>query len=299
MTVEVANTLDQLNPSYPRDVDLIKEGAKHVRLIKQVLKTTFPNVNKVVTMSADKMNNLDKTFSATNANGDVTINGSVTMAANKTMNCGGNRLQNVSNPAAAQDAVTLAYLQSATTRGMAWPVGSVYFTMSNQNPAQLLGVGTWVRIAAGRYVVGQGSDSDGRDSINFPNVGKTPGFYKTQLVTGNIPHHTHPAGDLGTAAAGNHTHPYRDRYYAEHDRSVNQAPYREQMPNGGNYNGKYGSNGTDRDNDVFLFYDTNTSAAGNHQHAVVGNTGGVNGGGGARFDTYDPGFAMYIWQRTA
>lgn len=294
MTVEVANTLDQLNPSYPRDVDLIKEGAKHVRLIKQVLKTTFPNINKVVTMSADKVNNLDKTFSATNTNGDITINGAITMAANKALMMGKNRLQDVSNPIAQQDAVTLNYLQSAAARGQAWPVGSVYFTMVNQNPAQLLGVGTWVRIAAGRYIVGQGSDSDGRDSINFPNVGKTPGFYKTQLVEGNLPSHSHRVVGQ-TQAAGNHTHPYRDRYYVEANTTVWSLPYIEPMPGG--YNRNLGSKGSDNDNDRFLYIDTNTAAAGNHQHGIDFQS--QPAGGNARFDTYDPGFAMYIWQRTA
>lgn len=296
MSVEVANTIDQLNPSFPRNVDLIKEGDDHLRLIKQVLKTTLPNINKVVTISADKLNNLDKTFSATNANGDVTINGSVTMAANKTMNCGGNRLQNVSNPAAPQDAVTLAYAQSAAFRGQAWPVGSVYFTMSNQRPEQLLGVGTWVRIAAGRYIVGQGSDSDGRDSINFPNPGKTPGFYKSALVEGNLPPHSHRVVGQ-TQAAGNHTHPYRDRYYVEAETTLWRYPYREAIPGGTGYNGGAGSKGTDNDNDRWLYYDTNTSAAGNHQHGIDFQS--QNTGGGARFDTYSPGFALYIWQRTA
>ncbi len=38
-----------------------------------------------------------------------------------------------------------------------YPIGSIYLTVSNDNPATLLGVGTWTKVASGRVL--QGSDS--------------------------------------------------------------------------------------------------------------------------------------------
>lgn len=39
-----------------------------------------------------------------------------------------------------------------------YPIGSIYLTVSNDNPATLLGVGTWTKVASGRVL--QGSDSN-------------------------------------------------------------------------------------------------------------------------------------------
>lgn len=39
-----------------------------------------------------------------------------------------------------------------------YPIGSIYLTVSNDNPATLLGIGTWTKVASGRVL--QGSDSN-------------------------------------------------------------------------------------------------------------------------------------------
>lgn len=39
-----------------------------------------------------------------------------------------------------------------------YPIGSIYLTVSNDNPATLLGLGTWQKVASGRVL--QGSDND-------------------------------------------------------------------------------------------------------------------------------------------
>lgn len=58
MTVENAKYLNQLNPSYPSDGDLILEGDDHIRLIKEVLSNTFTNIDKQVLASSDLLNEL-------------------------------------------------------------------------------------------------------------------------------------------------------------------------------------------------------------------------------------------------
>lgn len=61
-----------------------------------------------------------------------------------------------------------------------------------------------------------------------------------------------------------HSHPYRDRYLAENSSIMGSAPYRETMPF--NYNNKAGSEGgIDNDNNMWLYYDTNTSYYGGYE----------------------------------
>jgi hypothetical protein len=43
MTVESASSISQLNPAYPTGADAKSEGDDHIRLLKNVLKTQFPN----------------------------------------------------------------------------------------------------------------------------------------------------------------------------------------------------------------------------------------------------------------
>lgn len=58
MTVETATYLKHLNPSYPEDGDLIKEGDDHIRLIKKTLRNTFKNIDRQVLLSSEQLNDL-------------------------------------------------------------------------------------------------------------------------------------------------------------------------------------------------------------------------------------------------
>lgn len=59
MTVESASYISQLNTSYPAASDNISEGDDHLRLVKSVLKTQFPNLaTTAVTQSSTQMNKL-------------------------------------------------------------------------------------------------------------------------------------------------------------------------------------------------------------------------------------------------
>ena len=88
----------------------------------------------------------------------------------------------------------------------AWPVGSLFMTFSNTNPATLLGGGTWVQIK-GRYILAadtgytvDGSTTYGAMTKNVPLVSHTHTF-----TTASNGVHTHTVS--GTAASnGAHTH---------------------------------------------------------------------------------------------
>ena len=44
MTIETALYPTQLNAALPPQSDIVREGAGHLRLLKTVVKTTFPNL---------------------------------------------------------------------------------------------------------------------------------------------------------------------------------------------------------------------------------------------------------------
>ena len=59
MTVETASYISQLAPANPAASDNISEGDDHLRLIKTVLKTQFPNLaTTAVTQTSAQMNKL-------------------------------------------------------------------------------------------------------------------------------------------------------------------------------------------------------------------------------------------------
>jgi len=63
-----------------------------------------------------------------------------------------------------------------------YPIGSIYLTVSNDNPATLLGLGTWQKVASGRVLQGADNDHTAGTTIEagLPNitgdVGKNSGI---------------------------------------------------------------------------------------------------------------------------
>ncbi len=67
---------------------------------------------------------------------------------------------------------------SGVTMGQVYPVGAVYLSMVATNPATLLGVGTWLQISSGQFLIGQGS-------APFDVAGNTGGS-STATPTGTV-----------------------------------------------------------------------------------------------------------------
>ena len=88
------------------------------------------------------------------------------------------------NSVMSQKAVTDAILTAQTIFNMIWPVGSIYFSVNNVNPADLFG-GTWIAWGSGRVPVGVDSTQ-----TEFDTVSKTGGN-KT---------HSHPLSGAGGVA---------------------------------------------------------------------------------------------------
>ena len=68
----------------------------------------------------------------------------------------------------------------------AYPVGSIYMSVVETNPAELFG-GTWEAIAPGRVLIGAGEYSS---IVNY-TAGTTGGRIDRILTSSNIPKHTH------------------------------------------------------------------------------------------------------------
>ncbi len=150
-----------------------------------------------------------------------------------------------------------------------WPVGSVYLSVVNTNPATLFGFGTWVAIAAGRAIVG--FDSNDAD---FNAAEKTSGSKTHTLTTGEMPSHTH--------VQNAHTHVQDPHNHVQQVNSLATGGLSGYTPD------------TSSNTGVNSGYSTaNTTAV--NQNATAVNQ---NSGGGAAHNNVQPSIAVYIWKRT-
>jgi microcystin-dependent protein len=64
MGLETAEYISGLVTNWPLSTDKRREGDDHLRLLKQVLKNTFPNLNAEVTATPSQLNNLPENLTA-------------------------------------------------------------------------------------------------------------------------------------------------------------------------------------------------------------------------------------------
>lgn len=84
--------------------------------------------------------------------------------------------------------------KSAISLDQCFPVGSIYLTLSGENPSTLFG-GTWEAIGAGRTLVGAGTGADTMGRVmDFP-LGSEAGEYAHALAVNEMPSHQHGYSD--------------------------------------------------------------------------------------------------------
>ncbi|MGL5965382.1 MAG: phage baseplate protein [Fusobacteriaceae bacterium] len=280
MTVETnARFINELNEAYPRNRDLIKEGDDHIRLMKSVVKNTFPGIDKAITPTADKLNKWDSTFTYTEAT--LNINSDVTVAAKKTIDMGGNAITNVGAPVELDDVMTLRSLQG----NLIWPVGSIYMTVDARNPSEILGFGNWEKFAAGRMIIGSGSTTDAANETRTVVNEAKGGQYAAKLTDKQIPAHSHGVGTLTVADSGAHDHnvDLRVHSYAIVNNNSWTTPRGDLAGENSRFNDILGAK--------------TTAGGGAHGHKLSGDTAVY--GEGKPFDTIPPFIACNIWKRVA
>lgn len=162
----------------------------------------------------------------------------------------------------------------------AWPVGSVFLSVVDTDPATLFGFGTWSQIAGGKFLVGQtASDSD------F-NAAEETGGSKTSAA---LLAHTHTVTDPGH----NHT---QDAH--NHTQNAHQHGMAEGTTDGsGNF--------MDRSNAAAAASALTDAATATNNAATATNQANTTGltvnsaGSGDSFPILPPYLVLYIWKRTA
>ena len=285
MTIETsANFISELNENYPKREDLIKEGDDHLRLIKSVLKNSFPNVDSQVTASSTNINRLTDAITATAAK-NVTFQGSVKFTPGESVNFNTVSPVGLGTPASSTSPITLGYFKTELMK-LIYPVGSIYITTAGSNPSVLLGIGTWEAYAEGRVLMGYGTGTDAHgDSLKVSN-GETGGYYQIKLNVNDLPSHHHEVSINKTISGGNHRHVFcADSNASDGPLSSYDIKKIASNPVGGATGGAY-----------MGFYKTSDE---DHSHtlSVDTNTGSVGGGDGHY--NVQPYVGVKIWRRVS
>lgn len=172
MALESATYVAGLNTANPTAADPIAEGDNHIRLIKAVLKNTFPNLTAAMTADATELNKLDGVTATTAELNKLAGLLSTTAELNRLVGL----TQNVNTIVPAG----VIALWSGSVASI--PAGWVICDGLNGTPD-----------LRDRFVVGAG---------NTYAVAATGG----QNAITQVPAHTHDAGTLVNAAAGGHSH---------------------------------------------------------------------------------------------
>lgn len=158
----------------------------------------------------------------------------------------------------------------------AWPVGSIFVSVSSADPSTVLGGGTWARVAQGRVLVSQ----DGSQT-EFDAVRETGGAKTHTLTSGEMPGHTHAVdhdhASFSSSSDNNHTHAITRKTAVGTSTGVAQG------------GATTASDGT-------------TAAATAHSHTIdvpafAGSSGST--GTGSAHNNLQPYFVVYMWERTA
>ena len=204
MSVEQGNTIADLVVANPLVEDKVHEGPNHFWLIKRVLKNVFPGAggqgfNKPILANEDDLNCIEG-CSTTEPDGVnwrlknfiINIKAALTIIDNR-----------------------LTAIESGGGAGQAaWPVGSIFISYSDQNPAVLLGFGTWTRTAGGRVIVGV---ADGDPDFGVPGIvggskdidlSVSVNTKQTDTVAGHVHTYSSGSGSANTSTAGSHRHDY-------------------------------------------------------------------------------------------
>ncbi|MCP4881866.1 MAG: hypothetical protein GY905_15090, partial [Gammaproteobacteria bacterium] len=74
-------------------------------------------------------------------------------------------------------------VDAATVNALAYPVGSIYTSISPTDPSTLLGVGTWVAFGAGKVLIGVDTGDDDFNTVRATGGAKTHTLTEDEMPT--------------------------------------------------------------------------------------------------------------------
>ena len=177
------------------------------------------------------------------------------------------------------------------------PVGAIFISVSNMNPATSLGYGTWVAFGAGRVLVGL-------DAVDpaFDVAEKTGGAQAVTLDATQIPAHSHAVVD------GGHTHVQNAHTHVQDSHNHTQNSFAPRIINSGTA-GTVGVQGASAASNAnasnAATTATNQQATAVNQNATAVNQSAATGislgntGGGSAHSNLQSYITVYMFKRTA
>ena len=194
---------------------------------------------------------------------------------------------------AANTAEQIRVEMDAVTAKM-YPVGSIYISVNNANPATFFG-GSWVAFATGRTLVGVDASQG-----EFNAVEKAGGHKELQSHAHGLNNHVHNLGNH-THSVPNHTHTMQGSgnhfHYLGIDKSAVQKGTSYNKPN--NFESgstSYKSNTTG--NHTHTMNSSGTCTTGGNSGNTGGNSGNTTSAGGGDSGNLQPYITVYMWKRT-
>lgn len=200
MPIETAQFIDTLQPDWPLGTDPESGGDDHLRMIKQVLKNQFPNLNAAITGEPTQINNitLNTPWQDNSATAGALSNFNLT---DPSKTDGSLAALAVATPTIAQaNANTNLAMSIALFLQIQYPEGAEFRSYTDsRNPADILGFGTWEAVTGLIAGVGDAIDSQGYAQSYL--VGYQAGYWRVQnsqivastlsLTMEDLPPHSH------------------------------------------------------------------------------------------------------------
>ena len=208
MALETGTYINSLNASNPAATDALAQADDHLRLLKSVIRSSFPNIAGAITGTHTDINaKVAEPVSAITSDGSVpALASGITGAEVKTLIGAADAAitTNGSTPALASgitaEEVRALIGASASATGATllavYPVGSIYTSVVATSPATHFG-GTWAVFGAGRVLTGFDNSQ-----TEFDTVEETGGSNTHTLTIAEMPAHTHSIDLENTRGSG-------------------------------------------------------------------------------------------------
>ena len=174
-----------------------------------------------------------------------------------------------------------------------YPVGSIYISVNNANPASFFG-GSWTAFATGRTIVGVDTSQG-----EFNSVEKAGGHKELQLHAHGLNNHVHSLNNH-THSVPNHVHTMQGAGNHFHYLGINKSAVQK----GTSYNKpnnfesgstSYKSNTTG--NHAHTMNSSGTCTTGGNSGNTGGNSGNTTSAGGGNAGNLQPYITVYMWKR--